>query len=158
VWWRQCTATTRSTTSSMLLMWSCPSSSSCRGCRAGLERRQRYASTLHDHTYGIVRPLDAVRLCFLGTHPTPTTLVCPTQLNLENSTLAKVYKNKSVAEQNSVDLCWDLLMDNNFDELRAAIYRTGTSASVSLLSTPSWLLTYGQGSQGTSQQPGKGLF
>jgi hypothetical protein len=75
-------------------------------------------------------------LCFLGTHPTPTILVCPTQLNLENSTLAKVYKNKSVAEQNSVDLCWDLLMDNSFDELRAAIYRTGTSASV-LLSTPS---------------------
>jgi hypothetical protein len=35
-----------------------------------------------------------------------------------------VYKNKSVAEQNSVDLCWDLVVDSNFDMLRAAIYST----------------------------------
>jgi hypothetical protein len=63
------------------------------------------------------------------------------QLIKENSALARIYKDKSVAEQNSVDLCWDLLMDG-FDKLRAAITVLWTrgSASVSLLSTPSWLL------------------
>jgi hypothetical protein len=44
--------------------------------------------------------------------------------SLESTTLAKVYKNKIVAEQNSVDLCWDLVVDSNFDMLRAAIYST----------------------------------
>jgi hypothetical protein len=57
-------------------------------------------------------------------HDADHTGVPNSQLNIENSTLAKVYKNKSVAEQNSVDLCWELLMDSNFDELRAAIYST----------------------------------
>jgi hypothetical protein len=84
------------------------------------------ASTLHDHTYGITSdPLTHFAGVFSALiHDADHTGVPNSQLNLENSTLAQVYKNKSVAEQNSVDLCWDLLMDNNFDELRAAIYST----------------------------------
>jgi hypothetical protein len=35
-----------------------------------------------------------------------------------------VYKNKNVAEQNSVALCWDLVAESSFDVLRAAIYST----------------------------------
>lgn len=46
------------------------------------------------------------------------------QLIKEGNRLAEVYKNKSVAEQNSVDLAWDLLMDEGFKELRAVIYTT----------------------------------
>jgi len=42
----------------------------------------------------------------------------------EKSRMASVYGYKSVAEQNSLDLTWDLLMDDNYAELRAAIYRT----------------------------------
>jgi hypothetical protein len=38
--------------------------------------------------------------------------------------LQESISDKSVAEQNSVDLCWDLLMDSSFDKLRAAIYST----------------------------------
>lgn len=42
----------------------------------------------------------------------------------EGSQLAKAYKNKSVAEQNSVDIAWNLLQDEGFKELRATIYKT----------------------------------
>jgi hypothetical protein len=84
------------------------------------------ACLLHDHTYGITSdPLTQFACVFSALiHDADHTGVPNTQLNLENATLAKVYRNKSVAEQNSVDLCWDLLMDSNFDELRAAIYST----------------------------------
>lgn len=42
----------------------------------------------------------------------------------EKSRMASVYGYKSVAEQNSLDLMWDLLMDDTYVDLRAAIYRT----------------------------------
>ena len=38
--------------------------------------------------------------------------------------MAKVYKNKSVAEQNSVDLAWTLLMTDEYSELRTTIAET----------------------------------
>ncbi|CAJ1942462.1 unnamed protein product [Cylindrotheca closterium] len=44
------------------------------------------------------------------------------QLIKEESPLASLYKNKSVAEQNSVDISWWLLMTPNFSSLREAIY------------------------------------
>lgn len=43
-------------------------------------------------------------------------------LNDENKRLAKTYKGKSVAEQNSVDIAWEQLMDSRFDDLRNCIY------------------------------------
>ena len=42
----------------------------------------------------------------------------------ENPTLASLYRNRSVAEQNSVDLAWHLLLDPSFVDLQKAIYRT----------------------------------
>lgn len=44
-----------------------------------------------------------------------------TQLVKEGSRLAKYYQGKSVAEQNSVDLAWDLFMNDEFNELRKTI-------------------------------------
>jgi hypothetical protein len=44
------------------------------------------------------------------------------QLIQEKATIAQLYKNKSVAEQNSVDLAWDLLMDPTYADLQTAIY------------------------------------
>lgn len=38
--------------------------------------------------------------------------------------LATLYNNRSVAEQNSVDLSWNLLQDSNFVDLQNAIYCT----------------------------------
>ena len=42
-------------------------------------------------------------------------------IKMESRT-ATVYRNKSVAEQNSVDLAWDLLMSDNFEAIRAVLY------------------------------------
>jgi 3'5'-cyclic nucleotide phosphodiesterase len=36
--------------------------------------------------------------------------------------MAELYRNKSVAEQNSFDLAWDLLMERGFQNLRKCIY------------------------------------
>jgi hypothetical protein len=44
------------------------------------------------------------------------------QLIKEDHKLAKLFKNKSVAEQNSVVLAWDTLMDPRFYDLRRTIY------------------------------------
>jgi hypothetical protein len=38
------------------------------------------------------------------------------------TTAATAYNEKSVAEQNSVDIAWNLLMDDEFQDLRACIY------------------------------------
>eukprot|EP00980_Cylindrotheca_fusiformis_P027661 scaffold21916_cov44-Cylindrotheca_fusiformis.AAC.1 len=45
------------------------------------------------------------------------------QLVKENTRSAQIYK-KSVAEQNSVHLAWDILMSEKFSALRACIYQT----------------------------------
>ena len=46
------------------------------------------------------------------------------QLIEEQASSAAFYKNKSVAEQNSVDIAWDLLMQDSFTALRRIIYQT----------------------------------
>jgi hypothetical protein len=46
------------------------------------------------------------------------------QLVKENTEIAKIYKNKSVAEQNSVDIAWDLLMEPSYGDLRNCIYQS----------------------------------
>jgi hypothetical protein len=38
--------------------------------------------------------------------------------------VATVYSDKCVAEQNSVSMLWQVLMKNNYDDLRACIYST----------------------------------
>ena len=81
---------------------------------------------LHDHTYGITSdPLTqfAVVLSAL-IHDVDHNGVPNSQLIKEGSRLAEIYRNKSVAEQNSVDIAMDLLMDDSFSELRATIYST----------------------------------
>ena len=40
----------------------------------------------------------------------------------ESAHLAELYKNKSVAEQNSLDLAWDLLMSKNYRDLQRCIF------------------------------------
>jgi hypothetical protein len=42
----------------------------------------------------------------------------------EQDRLAQIYHGKSIAEQNSVDIAWGLLMDERFDALRMVIYST----------------------------------
>ena len=47
-----------------------------------------------------------------------------TTLVNENAEIAIMYKNKSVAEQNSIDISWHLLMEDKFKDFRDAIYST----------------------------------
>jgi 3'5'-cyclic nucleotide phosphodiesterase/Adenylate and Guanylate cyclase catalytic domain len=84
------------------------------------------ASKLHDHTYGITSdPLTQFACVFSALiHDVDHTGVPNSQLIKENSKIASLYKNKSVAEQNSVDLAWDLLMEDSYSDLRSCIYAT----------------------------------
>ncbi|GAX14200.1 hypothetical protein FisN_20Hh177 [Fistulifera solaris] len=83
-------------------------------------------STLHDYTYGITSDPLTQFACVLSAliHDVDHPGVPNTQLVIENPQLAKFYKDKSVAEQNSVDLSWDLLQDSTFNDLRLAICPT----------------------------------
>lgn len=85
---------------------------------------QSAAAVLHDHTYGITSDPLTQFACVLSAliHDIDHSGVPNTQLMKENKEMSDFYKNKSVAEQNSVDLAWDLLMDEGFKDLRATIY------------------------------------
>jgi 3'5'-cyclic nucleotide phosphodiesterase len=86
------------------------------------------AAFLHDHTCGITSdPLTqfAVVLSAL-IHDLDHPGVSNGQLIKEDPKLAVRYKEKSVAEQNSVDLAWNVLMSPAYDQLRAAIFSTET--------------------------------
>ncbi|KAL7580183.1 hypothetical protein ACA910_012934 [Epithemia clementina (nom. ined.)] len=81
---------------------------------------------LHDHTYGITSdPLTQFSVLLSALiHDVDHPGVPNSTLVKEESSLARVYDNKSVAEQNSVDLAWSLLMEKEYAILRRAIYVT----------------------------------
>lgn len=87
---------------------------------------ENMASNMHDHTYGITSDPLTQFACVLSAliHDADHPGVPNAQLVKEMNHLAKFYMNQSVAEQNSVDLAWNLLMDENFSNLRGAIYGT----------------------------------
>ena len=82
--------------------------------------------TLHDHTYGITSDPLTQFSCVLSAliHDVDHTGVPNTQLVKENGKMSSYYRGRSVAEQNSVDMAWDLLMQEEFNELRQTIYST----------------------------------
>ena len=86
------------------------------------------ARRLHDHTYGITSdPLTQVAVLLSAlVHDVDHQGVPNSQLVQEESQLAAIYKNKSVAEQNSIDLAWELLMQKEFKQLRRTIYTNRT--------------------------------
>lgn len=45
-------------------------------------------------------------------------------LNKEDPALARRYKSKSTAEQNSVEIAWQMLLDPAFEDLRACMFAT----------------------------------
>jgi 3'5'-cyclic nucleotide phosphodiesterase len=81
---------------------------------------------LHDHTYGIASdPLIQFACVFSALiHDVDHTGVPNTQLVKENPALGAYFKARSAAEQNSVELSWSLLMEDQFAALRRAIYQT----------------------------------
>jgi 3'5'-cyclic nucleotide phosphodiesterase len=80
--------------------------------------------TLHDHTYGLTSaPLIKFACVFSALiHDADHIGVSNAQLLNEHARIASHYRGQSIAEQNSIDLCWQLLMEDRFSNFRAAIY------------------------------------
>uniref|UniRef100_A0A7S3L1G7 Phosphodiesterase n=1 Tax=Amphora coffeiformis TaxID=265554 RepID=A0A7S3L1G7_9STRA len=81
---------------------------------------------LHDSTFGITSdPLTQFACIFSALiHDVDHKGVPNTQLIKEQPAMASTYKNRSVAEQVSVDLAWELLQDEAFVDLQKAIYQS----------------------------------
>jgi hypothetical protein len=90
------------------------------------KRNKSVASTLHDHTYGITSDPLTQFACVVSAliHDVDHPGVPNAQLVKEETPNAKHYNGKSVAEQNSVDLAWNLLCDDKYSKLRETIYAT----------------------------------
>eukprot|EP00980_Cylindrotheca_fusiformis_P010483 scaffold2324_cov116-Cylindrotheca_fusiformis.AAC.10 len=81
---------------------------------------------LAGHSYGITSdPLTQFSVVFSAIiHDVDHPGVPNSQLVKENTRSAQIHKNKSIAEQNSVELAWDMLMHDEYADLRACIYQT----------------------------------
>jgi hypothetical protein len=81
---------------------------------------------LHKYTFGITSdPITQFAVVFSALiHDVDHPGVPNAQLVKEQTDAAIHYKNKSVAEQKSVDVAWELLMEQEYQDLRACIYTT----------------------------------
>jgi class 3 adenylate cyclase len=82
------------------------------------------AADLHDYTFGITSdPLTHFAVVFSAlVHDVDHTGLTNGQLANENPDLAGTYKNKSIAEQNSVDIAWERLMVPRFKDLQDCLF------------------------------------
>lgn len=87
---------------------------------------QQDQDDLHADTYGITSdPLTQFAVIFSALiHDVDHGGVANAQLVKEKSFIANIYKNRSVAEQNSVDLAWGLLMEPAYKDFRNCLCRT----------------------------------
>jgi hypothetical protein len=84
------------------------------------------ASNLHDHTYGITSdPLTQFACVFAALiHDAGHEGVPNAQLVKEGTAVAQRYQGKSVAEQNSVNIAWEILLQDKYSDLRRTICDT----------------------------------
>jgi len=84
------------------------------------------AANLHDHTFGITSDPLTQFACIVSAliHDADHPGVPNSTLVKEEDPLAAKYDNKSVAEQNSVDLAWNIIMSEEYRELQDCIYGT----------------------------------
>jgi 3'5'-cyclic nucleotide phosphodiesterase len=89
-----------------------------------LTYRKKENAVLHYYTYGITSdPLTQFAVAFSALiHDVDHKGVANATLVAERTKEAEKYKNKSVAEQHSVDLAWGILMRPEYIDLRACIY------------------------------------
>jgi 3'5'-cyclic nucleotide phosphodiesterase len=87
---------------------------------------ENQALALHDHTYGITSdPLTQFACIFAALiHDVDHVGVPNSQLIKEKAVIADTYHGKSVAEQNSVVVAWNLLLEPQFEALRSALCAT----------------------------------
>jgi hypothetical protein len=84
------------------------------------------SAKMHATTFGITSEPVAQFACAFAIllHDVDHPGVSNTVLINENSNLAMTYKKKSIAEQQSLDVGWDLFMEPKYKDLRACIYTT----------------------------------
>jgi 3'5'-cyclic nucleotide phosphodiesterase len=89
----------------------------------GKPHEQQQLVDLAGHSYGITSdPITQFAVVFSAViHDADQPGVPNATLVQENTRLAKIYQ-KSIAEQNSVDLVWGLLMSPTYADLRGCIY------------------------------------
>ena len=89
-------------------------------------QQHQASKTLHDHTYGITSDPLTQFSCVLSAliHDVDHPGVPNVQLVKEGHFLASRFHGKSVAEQNSVHVAWELLMQHRFATLRATLYQS----------------------------------
>lgn len=92
---------------------------------ATTEKEALTSKELHDHTYGIgTDPITHFAVVFSALiHDVGHPGVPNGRLAEEDPELAKKYVNKSIAEQHSVDIAWELLLLPRFKNLRTCIYQ-----------------------------------
>ena len=83
-------------------------------------------SELHNYTHGInTDPLTLLAIVFAAlVHDVDHRGVSNAQLAKEQQEMGEKYGGKSVAEQNSLDLAWNLLMQDRFLDLRNCLFTT----------------------------------
>lgn len=91
-----------------------------------IDGKHGLASRLHDLTHGIISdPMTPFAITFSAIiHDVDHRGVSNVQLGKEDPEMAAMYRNKSVAEQNSLDIAWDLLMLDQFSKLRRCVFGT----------------------------------
>jgi hypothetical protein len=84
------------------------------------------AAEIHNFTYGLTSdPMASFAILFSALiHDVDHPGVSNVQLAKEEPSMGELYRNKSVAEQNSLDIAWDLLMSQQFNKLRKFIFGT----------------------------------
>jgi 3'5'-cyclic nucleotide phosphodiesterase len=92
------------------------------------------ASHLHDYTHGINSdPVTLFGIVYSALiHDVDHYGVGNAQTIKENEALGTKYKGKSVAEQNSFDIAWDLLCSDDLQELRAYLFNGDESEMLRL--------------------------
>ena len=93
---------------------------------AKMKDNKKLAKTLHTYTHGINSdPITVFAILFSAViHDVDHPGVSNKQMSVELPLLGERYKNKSVAEQNSLDVSWDVLMDSHFREMREYIFES----------------------------------
>lgn len=92
--------------------------------RPDIDTGANVASDLHDHTYGINSdPVTLMAIVMSAMiHDSDHRGISNDRLIEEEPNMGAFYKGKSVAEQNSLDLSWDLLMGPAFTSLRHCMF------------------------------------
>ena len=84
------------------------------------------ANEVHNYTHGINSdPITMLAIVFSALiHDADHRGVSNGQLIIEEKKLGDMYRNKSVAEQNSLDLAWHMLMSDMYVDLRKCLFTT----------------------------------